>query len=182
MQRNGYQMQGDQSFCNSKKFEQIFEVNYDDQPLDVQAQYNQVNSNSIRTAKFNHNLEGSTQSIGETDNQCASQAQDSSIYQHQAGGVYLSNATNDPDEEAYVDQTDGPESVTTPSIEEYATAKCFDDRIDLIGAGEITNTNRDLTDNADSSVLSNSLPLQSSKLQQIFKDIKNPNEERAVDL
>ena len=136
MQSNGYQMQGDQSFCNSKKFEQIFEMNYDNQPLDLQAQYNQVNSNSIRTAKFNHNLEGSTESIGETDNQCAPQALDSSTYQHQEGGAYVSNATNDPDEEAYVDQTDGPESETTPSIEEYATAKCFDDRIDLAGVLE----------------------------------------------
>ena len=108
----------------------------------MQAQYNQMNSNSIRTAKFNHNLEGSTQSVGENENQCAPQVQDSIIYHNQSSIQTVQTGGGYPDQEAYMNQNDGPDDMTSPSIDDYATAKCFDDRIDLIGAGEITNTNR----------------------------------------
>lgn len=61
----------------------------------------------------------------------------------------------------------------SPGPHEYTTAAGFDDRIDLIGHGEIRNM--ESTHNADSSALSNTLPFQSQNLSQLFRDMKNPN-------
>lgn len=50
------------------------------------------------------------------------------------------------------------------------TAQAFDDKIDIIGHGEIKNA--DSTQNMSSHALSNSLPFQSQNLSQIIRDIQ----------
>jgi len=137
------QEKGRNSFQNPKKPDQFSSMNSDQHFQDITAKYNQLNSNSIRTAKFNGNLEGSTKSIIDSAQlmsrkQCQPYNMDSIIYHHNSigtGAAFLSNTTNDPIAEVYVNVNEDSNEIQSPSIEEYATAKCFDidDCINLVG-------------------------------------------------
>lgn len=82
-----------------------------------------------------------------------------------APGVYI-------DEDGGAQQSEfGKQLPFSPSTHQYVTATGFDERIDLIGHGEIRNM--ESTQNADSSALSNTLPLQSQNLSQMFRDMKS---------
>lgn len=105
---------------------------YDGNSCEQTTQYNHTNSNSLQTAKFNEHAQASIHSCQDATQWLADN----------------SNYYGTPEEQECPEDGQGVEApiafanqqmTCSPGPQEYVTANGFDERIDLIGHGEIKN-------------------------------------------